>query len=69
MAYYIINRNPDSNGRNEVHTTSCGHLPLFKNQVSLGWHSDAVAAVAYAKRLGWKNADGCYYCCEKAHHG
>ena len=39
------------------------------NQVSLGWHSDAVAAVSYAKALDWKSADGCYYCCEEAHNG
>ncbi len=69
MPYYIINRNTDENGRNEVHTTDCRYLPLTENQVSLGWHVDAVSAVAVAKLSGWKHADGCYYCCSSAHNG
>jgi len=69
MPNYIINKNQDDNNRNEVHTTSCNHLPLAKNQASLGSHPDAKSAVSYAKLLGWKNADGCYYCCNEAHHG
>lgn len=69
MAYYIINKNSDDNGRNEVHTATCSYLPYWQNQESLGWHTDAVAAVDYAKRNGWKNADGCYFCCNQAHHG
>lgn len=69
MPNYIINKNEDSNGFNEVHDISCGHLPLIQNQVSIGWHSDAKSAVSYAKINGWKHADGCYYCCEEAHHG
>lgn len=69
MPYYIINKNADNNGRNEVHTTACGHLPLSQNQVSLGWHTNALAAVNYAKLSGWNSADGCYYCCEEAHKG
>lgn len=66
---YIINKNLDENGRNEVHVTTCSHLPLLRNQVSLGWHPNARSAVAYAKQIGWKYADGCYYCCNEAHHG
>lgn len=69
MTYYIINKNEDNKGNNEIHNTSCGHLPLAQNQVSLGWQNDAKSAVSYAKSIGWKNADGCYYCCEEAHHG
>ena len=69
MNNYIINKNSDENGRNEVHTTTCNHLPLSQNQYALGMHSDAKAAVAFAKLLGWKSADGCYYCCNEAHNG
>lgn len=69
MANYIINKNTDNNGKNEVHNTSCEHLPLLQNQVSLGWHANANAAVTYAKSIGWNNADGCYYCCNEAHKG
>ena len=69
MAYYIINKNEDDKGRNEVHTTTCGHLPLVQNRVSLGYFSDGKAAVSYAKSIGWKKADGCYYCANEAHKG
>lgn len=69
MPNYIINTNTDSNGYNEVHNTSCNHLPEVANQVSLGYHIGAEAAVSYAKSVGYKNADGCYYCCNEAHHG
>ena len=69
MAYYIINKNTDNNGRNEGHNTSCEYLPLPQNQVSLGLNTSASAAVAYAKSIGWNNADGCYYCCNEAHKG
>ncbi len=67
MPNYIINKNKDSNGFNEVHTTSCKYLPDDHNQVQLGYHADEKNAVTYAKSYGWKNADGCYYCCPKAH--
>lgn len=69
MPKYIINKNEDVKGYNEVHETSCNHLPAVNNQVSLGYHADAKSAVSYAKLTGYKNADGCYYCCNDAHHG
>lgn len=69
MSNYIINKNQDSKGYNEVHTTSCTHLPEVKNQVALGWFTDAKSAVAYAKSNGYPTADGCYYCCADAHKG
>ena len=69
MANYVLNKNSDSNGRNEVHTTTCSYVPLLQNQVSLGWHTNGVSAVNYAKSIGWKNSDGCYYCCKEAHNG
>jgi len=67
MPNYIINNNKDSNGYNEVHTTACEHLPLKQNQVPLGWHVNSREAIAHAKRIGWKDADGCYYCCNDTH--
>lgn len=69
MANYIINRKEDSKGYNEVHTTICNHLPDYINRVDIGWHSTAIDAVNYAKTIGWKSADGCYFCSEEAHHG
>lgn len=69
MANYIVNRNQDFKGYNEVHITSCGHLPETQNQVQLGWFSDAKGAVSHAQAMGYPNADGCYYCCIEAHKG
>ena len=70
MPNYIINKNSDEKGFNEVHNTAiCSHLPEIYNQVDLGQHTDENAAVDYAKRIGWRNADGCKYCCPNAHRG
>lgn len=69
MPNYIINKNCDEKGRNEIHTTTCNHKPASWNQVSLGWFSCAESALVYAKLQGWKSADGCYYCCEEIHKG
>lgn len=69
MPDYIINIEKTDGRYNEVHTTSCGHRPDAYHSVSLGWHADAVDAVAYAKRNGYPDADGCYFCSSEAHHG
>lgn len=69
MPDYIINVEKTDGRFNEVHTTSCAHRPSVYNQRALGWHADAVDAVAYAKRNGYPDADGCKYCSSEAHHG
>ena len=69
MNRYIINRNTDEKGLNEVHTTICSHKPNISNQVDIGFHIDEIESVRYAKSIGWHNADGCKYCCTKAHKG
>ena len=69
MPYYIINKNSDEKGLHEVHTTDCTRKPLSYNSESLGYFTNGVQAVAYAKSIGWKTADGCKYCCPEAHHG
>lgn len=69
--YYIINKNKDSNGNNEIHnkTNGCSYMPNILNQVSLGWCSTDDDALEKAKAMGYTNADGCYYCCPNAHRG
>ncbi len=67
MPNYIINKEADDKGYNEVHTTTCYRLPAVQNQVDIGWHANAIEAVAYAKSQGWTWADGCYYCSKEAH--
>lgn len=66
---YIINKNSDSKGYNEVHKATCSYLPSASNRVLLGTHATDYAAVRYAKQLGWTNADGCAHCCPTEHHG
>lgn len=69
MPNYIINKEKTDGHYNEVHTSTCVHKPEVWNQEDLGWHADETDAVAYAKRIGYKDADGCYFCCERAHRG
>tara|TARA_R110002073_G_scaffold307108_1_gene476579 strand:- start:1015 stop:1233 length:219 start_codon:yes stop_codon:yes gene_type:complete len=70
MPIFIINKNTQPSGDNEVHnaTTSCSHMPNSENQIALGSHPSCHEAVAAAKRK-WPNnkIDGCYYCCEPCH--
>ena len=70
MANFIINRNTQPNGDNEVHNTSTGclHMPAPENQINLGSHSSCHGAVAQAKQQ-WPNnrINGCYYCCNPCH--
>ena len=70
MPRFIINKNQQPNGDNEVHnaTTGCSYMPRPENQVDLGSHLNCHGAVAYAKGQ-WLNAriNGCYYCCNSCH--
>ncbi len=67
MPYYYVNKNAQSTGEHEVHTTSCNHGPLYEsNKQSLGSHSDCKSAVQAAKQY-YSNVDGCYYCCNECH--
>ncbi len=69
MEQYIINKNEDDKGNNEIHMISCNHLPDIKNQVFIGQYDNKISALVNAKLRGWKNADGCFYCCEEIHVG
>lgn len=43
-------------------------MPTATNKKYLGEFSDGIAAVIYAKSIGYSNADGCKFCCPEAHH-
>ena len=71
MPQYIVNRNKQSNGDNEVHKypralCPSPHYPAPSNQVNLGIHSYCRGAVEKAKRAGY-NANGCAYCSPQCH--
>lgn len=68
MALYYINNNKDNKGYNEVHRSDCYYLSIASNKSYLGSFDNGIQAVSYAKSLGY-NPDGCYFCCNEAHHG
>ncbi len=67
MPYYCVNSNAQSNGDHEVHDTSCRFVPRPSNQVSLGYHQTCSGAVAEAKRLGYRQSNGCATCSPACH--
>lgn len=69
MPNYIINKEKTDGIYNEVHTTTCGHLPILNNREGLGYFTNANDAVLYATSNGYPKADGCYYCCKEANRG
>lgn len=68
--YYYFNKNTDSHGNHEVHTSTCGYLPSDPNRTYLGEFLDCSHAIAYASMLhpSYK-FDGCYWCCKSCHNG
>jgi hypothetical protein len=66
MASYLVNSNSQSNGDHEVHVTTCTHLPIPSNQVSLGSFDSCRTAVAAAKAY-YSQSNGCRWCCPACH--
>jgi len=70
MARFIINKNPQANGDQEVHnaTTGCAHMPNVENQIDLGYHASCQEAVFLAKqKFTGHKIDGCFYCSKACH--
>lgn len=67
MHYYINRNRNNAHGDNEVHREDCHWMPSLENREYLGFFSDAIQAVAEAKRRGYPHADGCAFCCPEAH--
>jgi len=68
MPNYYINKNAQSNGDHEVHTSSCSFLPEVKNRIFLGIFSSCISAVSEAKKH-YPQSNGCYYCSNPCHTG
>lgn len=66
MAKYYVNKNAQSNGDHEVHTTGCSFLPNPENRIDLGDHSGCASAVQKAKQH-YHQVNGCYYCSNSCH--
>lgn len=71
LKHYYLNTNTSTNPNynNEVHSETCPKMPYPANRVYLGLFANGREAVAAAIRKGYRNADGCYYCCPEAHRG
>ncbi|MGH1364857.1 MAG: hypothetical protein ACRBF0_14955 [Calditrichia bacterium] len=66
MARYYVNKNAQSNGDHEVHTTGCSFMPETHNRIYLGDFSNCQQAVKEAKKY-YKQTNGCYYCSNECH--
>lgn len=66
MAIYYVNKNAQSNGDHEVHTSSCSDLPNSDNRIYLGNFDTCAEAIREAKKR-YDDVDGCYYCCRACH--
>ena len=69
MGGYYVNPNRQSSGDYEVHLQGCYWLSLVSGPVYLGWFSSCAPAVATAANLGYRPANGCYYCARACHTG
>ena len=66
MAYYYVNKNAQSNGDHEVHTTGCSFIPAVENRTYLGDFNSCGQAVTAAKKI-YAKSDGCAYCASGCH--
>ena len=66
MPQFYVNKNAQSSGEHEVHTSICNYLPLPENRIFLGSFDNCASAVREAKKH-FNNVDGCFYCCRPCH--
>ncbi|MGI9548461.1 MAG: hypothetical protein ACR2M7_00555 [Bdellovibrionales bacterium] len=66
MSIYYVNKNAQSSGEHEVHTSGCPHPPDQSNRDFLGNYSLCFLAVQEARKK-YPNVDGCAYCCPDCH--
>ncbi len=67
MFTYYINKTKDSNGKNEVHKSTCYWLRIANSTQTLGEFNNGIEAVGYAQKIGYPDADGCKNCAPEAH--
>ena len=66
MSRYYVNKNEQSNGDHEVHTTGCEWLPKPENRIYLGDFSYCSLAVTEARKH-YAQVNGCYFCSNACH--
>ncbi|MCI5141489.1 MAG: hypothetical protein D3909_07145 [Candidatus Electrothrix sp. ATG1] len=68
MDTYYVNKQAQTNGDHEVHTSTCSWLPSEANRLYLGQFGSCHGAVAEARKY-YSNVNGCYYCSRACHTG
>lgn len=66
MKNYYVNKNAQSNGDHEVHTSDCTYLPRPENRIFLGTFSSCADAVNESKKH-YNQTNGCKTCCNPCH--
>ena len=66
MHKYYANKNSQSNGDHEVHTTGCSFMPAEHNRQYLGTFVSCRGAVQEAKKY-FPRSNGCFYCSNECH--
>lgn len=66
MARYYVNKNGQTNGDHEVHTSTCSWLPDAENRIYLGEFLTCWPAVLEARKY-YTQVNGCYYCSNGCH--
>ena len=61
-----LNKQEQSTGEHEVHSSECKFLPSAENRQYLGYFSSSKEAIIEAKKY-YANVDGCWYCCREIH--
>lgn len=64
--YFYVNKNSQSNGDHEVHSTGCSFMPETENRLYLGDFSACREAITKA-RNHYTQVNGCYYCSYACH--
>ena len=68
MANYYVNKNQQTNGDHEVHTTGCSWLSKVENRIYLGDFFSCGPAVTQA-RQHYTQVNGCAHCSPLCHTG
>ena len=68
MAMYYVNKNAQTNGDHEVHTTGCSWMPKHENRISLGDFYSCHLAVVEARKH-YSQSNGCAHCSPDCHTG
>jgi hypothetical protein len=61
MADYYVNKNPQTTGEHEIHSSECIYLPKVENRQHLGDFNKCQPAIKKAREY-YTDVNGCFYC-------